>query len=67
VNGKLDPASNQEWQAYYRIADQRRRLAGWHRRPESKPLRGKLDSGKLLAVVMGLATITVILCLAFPT
>ena len=56
-----------EWQDYYRAATSRRRRAGWHRRGDTKPPKHKLDGGKLLAIVMGLATVTVILCLVLPS
>jgi hypothetical protein len=67
MRSKLDPMVPSEWQDYYREADRRRRHAGWHRRGDStKPRRTQLDSGKLLAIVMGLATVTVLLCLVLP-
>jgi hypothetical protein len=66
MRSKLDPMVPSEWQDYYRDADRRRRHAGWHRRGESQPRKGQLDSGKLLAIVMGLATVTVLLCLVLP-
>jgi hypothetical protein len=67
MNGKLDPTSPDSWGATYREADERRRLRGWHRRGESKPWRPKLTSSRLLAIVMGLATVVVIACLVLPT
>ena len=66
MRSKLDPMVPSEWQDYYKDADRRRRHAGWHRRGESKPRKTQLDSGKLLAIVMGLATVTVLLCLVLP-
>ena len=54
---------------YYRDADRRRRRAGWHRYKEngSLPAPANVDPQKVLAIVMGLATIVVILCLVIPT
>lgn len=67
MRSKLDPQSpSTEWQDYYRAAAIRRRHAGWHRRGETGARKRKLDGGRLLAIVMGLATITVILCLVLP-
>jgi hypothetical protein len=66
MRSKLDPLVPSEWHDYYQVAAQRRRRAGWHRRGESKPRKAKLDGNKLLAIVMGLATVTVILCLVLP-
>jgi hypothetical protein len=66
VRSKLDPLVPSDWHEYYRIADRRRRRAGWHRKGESKRRKSKLDAAKLLAVVMGLGAVAVILCLAFP-
>jgi hypothetical protein len=67
MRSKLDPqAPSEEWQDYYRAAAKRRRRAGWHRRAEVRAPKFKLDGGKLLAIVMGLATVTVILCLVLP-
>ena len=63
---KLAPAAPNEWANYYEAANQRRRQAGWHRRSESRPVKTRLDGGRLLAIVMGLATVTVLLCLAIP-
>ena len=64
---KLDPTAPSAWQDYYLDADRRRRKAGWHRRSESKPRKKRgIDSGRLLAIVMGLATVAVILCLVLP-
>ena len=65
--GKLDPTAPDAWQSYYKAADRRRREAGWHRRSESQPKRRRINDGRLLAIVMGLATVTVILCLVIPT
>jgi hypothetical protein len=65
--GKLDPTAPSAWQDYYLDAERRRRKAGWHRRGESKPKKRRIDSGRLLAIVMGLATVTVLLCLVIPT
>jgi hypothetical protein len=67
MRSKLDPQAPSEWQDYYRAAEQRRRRAGWHRRGEPKSRKSKLDGDKLLAIVMGLATVTVILCLVLPS
>lgn len=64
---KLDPAGSSEWLAYYRAAAQRRRREGWHRRGETRKRKITLDAPKVLAIVMGLATVTVLLCLAFPS
>jgi hypothetical protein len=65
---KLDPMVPSEWHDYYQAAAQRRRHAGWHRRGEAtKPRRAKLDATKLLAIVMGLATVTVLLCVFLPS
>jgi hypothetical protein len=67
MSSKLDPQSfSPAWQDYYRAAASRRRRAGWHRRGETRAPKIKLDGGKLLAIVIGLATITVILCLVLP-
>jgi hypothetical protein len=67
MSSKLDPQSpSTEWQDYYRAAARRRRRAGWHRRGETRARKYKLDGRKLLAIVMGLATVTVILCLVLP-
>jgi hypothetical protein len=67
MSSKLDPQSpSTEWQDYYQAAASRRRRAGWHRRGETRAPKYKLDGGKLLAIVMGLATIIVILCLVLP-
>jgi hypothetical protein len=63
--GKLDPTAPNEWHALYRAAEKRRREAGWRRRGPDKPRR-RLDPGRLLAIAMGLATVTVILCLVIP-
>ncbi len=68
MRSKLDPMVPSDWHEYYRLADRRRRKAGWHRRSDTpKARRPKLDAGKALAIVMGLATVTVLLCLAFPS
>ena len=65
---KLDPAVPSDWQDYYSSANKRRREAGWHRRGEAaKPRKRRIDTNRLLAIVMGLATVTVILCLVIPT
>ncbi len=65
---KLDPAAPADWQEYYSNANRRRRELGWHRRGvESKPRKRRLDTNRLLAIVMGLATLAVILCLVIPT
>ncbi|HVZ74882.1 MAG TPA: hypothetical protein VHJ20_21015 [Polyangia bacterium] len=64
---KLDPTAPSAWQGYYKAADRRRRHNGWHRRSENKPRKRRIDSGRLLAIVVGLATVTVILCLVIPT
>jgi hypothetical protein len=66
MSGKLEPASPATWKAYYRAADERRRVQGWHRRGESKAPRQKLTGSRLLAIVMGLATVVVIVCLVLP-
>jgi len=62
----LDPISSQDWHAHYREADKRRRKAGWHRRGPSKPRR-RLDGTRMLAIAMGIAAVTVVVCLALPT
>ena len=67
MRSKLDPLVPSDWQESYQAANRRRRHAGWHRRSDSKPPKRKLDSGKLLAIVMGLATVTVLLCLVLPS
>ncbi|HSZ82205.1 MAG TPA: hypothetical protein VLA14_07985 [Polyangia bacterium] len=65
---KLDPAVPSDWQDYYTSANKRRREAGWHRRGEvAPPPKRRVDPSRLLAIVMGLATLTVILCLVIPT
>jgi hypothetical protein len=64
---KLDPMVPSEWHDYYQAAAARRRRAGWHRRGDSKPRKTKLDGGQLLAIVMGLATVTVLLCVFLPS
>ena len=65
---KLDPAVPSDWQDYYSSANKRRREAGWHRRSEgSKPRKRRVDPTRMLAIVMGLAALTVILCLVVPT
>jgi hypothetical protein len=64
---KLDPTAPNSWNDSYHLADRRRRHAGWHRRSENKPQKTQLDPGRLLAIVMGLATVVVILCLVIPT
>jgi hypothetical protein len=69
MTGKPNAASSAEWQEYYREADERRRRAGWRRADEShSPRRGKrrLDPARVLAVVMGVATLAVLLCLVVP-
>ena len=66
MRSPLDPMAPSPWHAYYREADKRRREAGWHRRSDSKPPKVKLSSSKVLAIVMGLATVTVLLCLVLP-
>jgi hypothetical protein len=67
MRSKLDPLVASEWHDYYRAADRRRRERGWHRRRDSKPPKRKgLDAGKALAIVMGLATVVVVLCLVLP-
>jgi hypothetical protein len=63
---KLDPVVPSAWHEYYKAAERRRRHAGWHRRGENGAPKSRMDAGKLLAIVMGLATVTVILCLVFP-
>jgi hypothetical protein len=64
---KLDPTAPNSWHDSYRNADRRRRHAGWHRHSEGKPAKRRVDPQKVLAIVMGLATIVVILCLVIPT
>jgi hypothetical protein len=63
---KLDPTAPNAWQDSYLVADRRRRHAGWHRRGENKPQRTRIDPGRVFAIVMGLATVAVILCLVIP-
>ncbi len=68
MQSKLDPAVPSDWQDYYSSANKRRREAGWHRRSEgSKPRKRRVDPTRMLAIVMGLAALTVILCLVVPT
>jgi hypothetical protein len=68
MRSKLDPVAHSEWHEYYRTAARRRRHAGWHRHSETrKPRKMRLDAANVLAIVMGLATVTVLLCLAFPS
>ena len=67
MRSKLDPLVPLAWKDSYRAADKRRRHAGWHRRSDSKPPKRKLDAGHVLAIVMGLATVTVLLCLVLPS
>lgn len=67
VRSKLDPLVPSAWHDYYRVADRRRRHAGWHRRSASKPRKRRVDAGKLLAIVMGVSTLAVILCLVWPS
>jgi hypothetical protein len=67
MRSRLDPLVHSEWHEYYRAAEKRRRRAGWHRRGDSPSRKRGLDSSKVLAIVMGLATVTVILCLVLPT
>jgi hypothetical protein len=65
---KLDPAIPSDWQDYYQSANKRRRAAGWHRRSEGSKSRNKrVDPNRMLAIAMGLAALTVILCLVLPT
>jgi hypothetical protein len=64
MDSKLAPP--QDWSAYYRLADERRRRAGWHRRGPSKPKRA-FDYTRLVAVAVGLAAVTVLVCLVIPT
>jgi hypothetical protein len=64
---KLDPMVPSEWHDYYQAAAKRRRRAGWHRRGEAKPRKTRIDGNKLLAIVMGLATVTVLLCVFLPS
>jgi hypothetical protein len=63
---KLDPTTPNSWHDSYQIADRRRRHAGWHRRSENKPAKTRLDPSRVLAIVMGLGTVIVILCLVIP-
>jgi hypothetical protein len=65
MTGKLEPATPSEWQAYYKRARDRRREMGYQPRGPKK--KHRLDPGRVLAVVMGLATVVVILCLVIPT
>jgi len=64
---KLDPTTPSSWNEYYREADRRRRRAGWHRHSEGKPAKRRVDPQRVLAIVMGFATLVVILCLVIPT
>jgi hypothetical protein len=64
---KLDPTAPNSWQDSYLVADRRRRHAGWHRRSENKPHKARVDPSRVLVIVMGLATVAVILCLVIPT
>jgi hypothetical protein len=65
--GKLEPFTPGAWHEYYREAEKRRRQAGWHRREASKPRKRAVDPGRVLAIVMGCAAVTVILCLVLPS
>ena len=68
MHPKLDPAVPSDWQDYYSSANKRRREAGWHRRGEtSKPRKKRVDPNCLLALTMGLAALTVILCIVIST
>jgi hypothetical protein len=60
---KLAPP--EDWSAYYRIADERRRRAGWHRRGPSKPKRA-FDHTRMLVIAMALAAAIIVVCLAIP-
>lgn len=67
--GKLDPTTPSEWQDYYAVAEKRRRRAGWRRADELRhPVkrRQRMDPGRLLAIVMGVAAVAVALSLAIP-
>jgi hypothetical protein len=64
---KLDPTMPSEWQEYYRVAERRRRDRGWKRRGETRKPKRKIGASEVLAIVMGLATVVVALCLVLPT
>ena len=67
MSRRLDPAASpHEWHAHYREAEKRRRRAGWHRRGPSKPRR-RIDATRILALTMGLAAATVLVCMVLPT
>jgi hypothetical protein len=67
MRSKLDPLVPSAWHEYYRVAERRRRHAGWHRRGDSKPRKRRVDAGRVLAIVMGVSTLAVILCLMLPS
>jgi hypothetical protein len=69
MRSKLDPTAPLEWQACYQDADKRRRRAGWRRADELKrPTRRRkpVNFNRVLAVVMGVAALTVVLTLVIP-
>jgi hypothetical protein len=68
---KLDPTAPLEWREAYHQADERRRRAGWRhademRSPRSSRRRRRIDAGRVLAVVMGVAALAVVLSLVVP-
>lgn len=67
MRSKLDPARPSPWNDYYRAADQRRREAGWQRRSDSNAPKRKFGANAVLAIVMGVALVTVLLSIAIPS
>lgn len=69
TRSKLDPTAPLEWRDHYADADRRRRRAGWRRADELRsPIkkRRRVDPGRVLAVVMGVAALAVVLTLVIP-
>jgi hypothetical protein len=67
MDSKLGLASAETWQAYYRAADKRRRSKGWHRRSENSRPKRRLTPTRALAIVIGLATLAVAVCIVIPS
>jgi hypothetical protein len=70
MRSKLDPTAPLEWREHYADADRRRRRAGWRRADElktPKSRRRRVDPGRVLAVVMGVAAVIVVLTLVVPS
>ncbi|HVX94549.1 MAG TPA: hypothetical protein VHK47_06525 [Polyangia bacterium] len=67
MRSKLDPARPSPWNDYYRAADHRRRRAGWHRRSDFKAPKPRFGANVMLAIVMGVALVTVLLSIAIPS